>query len=409
MTDQWGAFCNDRICLDPPAQGPLSGMTFAVKDVFDIEGYVCGAGSPDWKRTHPPAERHADAVEALLQSGARLIGTTHTDELMFSLNGENYHYGTPINPKAVQHIPGGSSSGSAVAVAAGLVDFALGTDTGGSVRVPASYCGVYGMRPTHGAVSMKGVVPLAPSFDTVGWFARDPGTLLKVGQALLNGRQDDSASRKPFARMLVGTDLIAVLEPHDAKALTETVRRIVSASGLESQDVTVAEEGIGEWMGVFRRLQGAEIWRTHGAWIRSAKPRFGPGIAERFSWSSTLQDLDMCKELEARKNIRKRMLELVGEDGLLILPTAAGTAPLRNTQGEEMEKMRNRTLKLSCAAGLSGFPQVTLPWCASDGLPLGVSLVAGPRQDLRLLRFAIELAKKTGFSHQASGSLVRQP
>jgi amidase len=408
MKDQWGAFCNDRICLDPKAKGPLSGMTFAVKDVFGIEGYVCGAGSPDWKRTHGPAARHADAVETLLRSGARLVGTTHTDELMFSLNGENYHYGTPINPKAVRHIPGGSSSGSAVAVAAGLVHFALGTDTGGSVRVPASYCGVYGIRPTHGAVSTRGVIPLAPSFDTVGWFAGDPETLLKVGTVLLKGLEDDPEHKKPFSRAMVGRDLFDVLEPGDGEALKAAARSVISAAGFDARTVTVAEEGIAEWMGVFRRLQGSEIWKTHGEWIRTVKPRFGPGIAERFSWSSTLQDADLGKEIEARKRIRERMLELVGEDGLLFLPTAAGTAPLRNTKGEEMEKKRNRTLMISCAAGLAGFPQITLPWCASDGLPLGLSIIAGPRQDLRLLRFAAWLAQKTGASHPESGHPVRQ-
>lgn len=165
--------------------GPLSGLSFAVKDVFDIKGNTSGAGNPDWLRTHPPAESTAPALLALLQRGAALEGTTQTDELMYSLNGENAHYGTPINPVAPDRIPGGSSSGSAVAAAAGLVDFAIGTDTGGSIRIPSSYCGLYGFRPTHGAVSTEGLIPLAHSFDTVGWMSRDVNILLKTGCVLL--------------------------------------------------------------------------------------------------------------------------------------------------------------------------------------------------------------------------------
>jgi len=411
MMDQWGAFCHPRIVLDPSGKGPLDGLTFAVKDVFDIEGYACGAGSPDWKRTHAPADRHAEAVASLLANGAKLVGMTQTDELMFSLNGENYHYGTPLNPKAVRHIPGGSSSGSAVAVAAGLADFALGTDTGGSVRVPASYCGIYGIRPTHGAVPVKGVIPLAPSFDTVGWFANDPQTLLAVGCVLLAGMREDAGSCQPYRRFFVGKDLFAVLEPDDERALTEAVRRLFDAVSDPPQSVTVAEEGLDEWMRVFRRLQGAEIWQTHGDWIRSVKPRFGPGIAERFNWSSTLQDSDMSGEKEARNRIRGRMLELLGDDGLLVLPTAAGTAPLRNTQGEAMEAKRNRTLMISCVSGLAGLPQVTVPWASAGGLPLGISFVAGPGHDLRLLHFVGELARKTGMACREGkpDNLVRQP
>jgi len=411
MTDQWGAFCHPRMVVDPLGKGPLDGLAFAVKDVFDIEGYVCGAGSPDWKRTHGPADRHAEVVALLLAGGAKLAGMTHTDELMFSLNGENYHYGTPNNPKAVRHIPGGSSSGSAVAVAAGLVDFALGTDTGGSVRVPASYCGIYGIRPTHEAVPVRGVIPLAPSFDTVGWFANDPQTLLAVGRVLLKGMRDDAGGRQPFRRFFVGNDLFAVLEPDDERELAKTVRKLFTAVSVTPQAVTVAEEGLEEWMRVFRRLQGAEIWQTHGEWVRTAMPRFGPGIAERFSWSRSLQDSDMSGERAARHNIRARMLELLGDDGLLVLPTAAGTAPLRNTRGAVMEAKRNRTLMISCVSGLAGLPQVTMPWASVGGLPLGLSFVAAPGHDLRLLRFVDELARTTGLACREGTpeSLVRQP
>lgn len=395
MKDQWGAFCSSDIRADATAEGALSGLSFAVKDVFDIRGHAAGAGNPDWKRTHNVAKRHAVAVEQLLSSGARLAGLTHTDELMFSLNGENWHYGTPVNPKAKQRIPGGSSSGSAVAVAAGLVDFALGTDTGGSVRIPASYCGIYGFRPTCGAVPMQGVIPLAPSFDTVGWFANDNRILLEVGKVLL---PRESVRREPpaFKRIWIGEDGFALLESGIREEVMPTVQRLVSAASLPSASVLIAEEGLEEWMRVFRILQGAEIWNTHGAWIRSANPRFGPDIAERFRWSSSLEGRDTRPEEQAREAIRSRLLGLLGDDGLLILPTAGEGAPPRNTKGRALEKRRKRSLMLCCISGLAGLPQVTLPWASAGGLPLGVSLIAAPRQDLRLLHFARQLAAGIG-------------
>ena len=162
--------CDARVSGAP--SGPLAGLTFAAKDNLDVLGFASGCGNPRWLETHPdPAPAHAPAVAALLNAGASLVGKTQMDELAWALTGENAHYGTPKNPAAPSRVPGGSSSGSAVAVAAGFCDVALGTDTAGSVRVPAGYCGIFGFRPTHGAVSLAGCVPLAPSFDVVGVFA----------------------------------------------------------------------------------------------------------------------------------------------------------------------------------------------------------------------------------------------
>ena len=169
------AFCRHATArLDGAPAGPLAGLRFAAKDLFDIEGHVTGAGNPDWLALHAPATRTAPVVRRLVDAGASMVGKTHTDELSRGIFGENAHYGTPVNPKAPGRVPGGSSSGSAAAVSGGLVDFALGTDTGGSVRIPASFCGIYGIRPTHGRLPLDGVVGQARSFDTVGWFARDP-------------------------------------------------------------------------------------------------------------------------------------------------------------------------------------------------------------------------------------------
>ncbi len=209
MQDPFGAFCqHGDLRLPGATTGPLVGLTFAAKDLFDIAGYVTGAGNPDWLRTHTPAGETAPAVRMLLDAGATLVGKTLTDELAFSMSGENIHYGTPVNPAAPGRIPGGSSSGSASATAGRLVDFALGTDTSGSIRVPASYCGLFGMRPTHGRVSCRGVVPLAPSLDTVGWFAREALLLQRIGGVLL---AEHPSATLP-TRILIADDAFALVE-----------------------------------------------------------------------------------------------------------------------------------------------------------------------------------------------------
>ncbi|HZG87740.1 amidase [Paenibacillus sp.] len=385
--DPWGAVCAPDVRRDPIGHGVLNALTFAAKDVFEVRGYTAGAGHPDWKRTHAPSARDAEAIVRLLRAGARLTGMTHTDELMYSLNGENYHYGTPVNPKAPEHIPGGSSSGSASAVAGELTDFAIGTDTGGSVRVPSAYCGIYGFRPTHGAVSEDGVIPLAPSFDTVGWMARDARTLEAVGAALLE-QPDDAA---PFRRAIMPLDACALLAPECEPTLLGLVRELAARADSQ-EETTLAPEGLEEWMRAFRILQASEIWRTHGAWIERVKPRFGPGIAERFAWASTVDDAASAAKTAMRSVIRERLVDVLGEDGVLVLPTTPGPAPRRGAGGEALERLRSRTLQLCCIAGLAGLPQATLPWGDVGGLPVGVSVVAGPGQDRRLLRWLRQIA-----------------
>ena len=184
-----------KVVVNPTGSGPLDGLGFAVKDLIDIGGHKTGCGNPSWQYSHPPATVNALCVEQLLAAGARCVGKTVTDELAFSLLGENHFYGTPLNPKAPDRVPGGSSSGSASAVACGLADFALGTDTGGSVRVPASNCGTWGLRPSHGFISVAGVNPFAPTFDTVGILASSAVVLARAASVLLG--QEEAPTRNP--------------------------------------------------------------------------------------------------------------------------------------------------------------------------------------------------------------------
>ncbi|MFC0211934.1 amidase [Paenibacillus chartarius] len=392
MRSLWNAYIDEDLRIEPSGGGGLQGMTFAVKDVFAVKGHANAAGNPAWLATHQPAAQHADAVERLLSVGARLEGATHTDELMFSLNGENFHYGTPVNPNAPGCIPGGSSSGSAVAVAAGLADFALGTDTGGSVRIPSAYCGVFGMRPTHGSVSMEGVIPLAPSFDTVGWMARDGDVLWEVGKTLLDCSVVQSGGADGgFRRLLVASEAWRSADRPYREALQLPLR--VLESELVCRPVELAPEGLPQWVQTFRTLQGYEIWSVHGEWIRRHQPQFGPGIAERFAWAGTLRKEDYVRMLPVRQAIKESLTRLLGTDGLLVLPTAPCTAPRSGLASEVTESTRAKVMQLSCIAGLAGLPQVTVPIAGRDGLPVGLSFIAGPYQDLKLLGWIREAAR----------------
>ncbi|MEZ2717532.1 amidase [Niallia circulans] len=387
MSD-FGAYIDKNISLKPMKRGNLDGLTFAVKDVFAIKDYLSSAGNPDWLSSHPPAKETAPVITSLLNNGARLQGITITDELMYSLNGENFHYGTPVNPKAPNRIPGGSSSGSAVTVAAKRTDFSLGTDTGGSIRIPSSYCGIYGIRPSHGAVNIEGVIPLAKSFDTVGWMANDAEILNEVGKVLLPAQRDGS-----FTRFIMGSDAWALADQEVHKAFAPLLGKLKQSVPNYTTTV-IAEEGLQEWSEVFRMLQGKEIWQEHGEWIQKVKPTFGPGIAERFKWASTIKDEDLAPYHQLRRKIQQRMEELLKDDAVLIIPTAPGIAPLLNLPVYELEERRKQTFQLCCIAGLTGFPQVNIPLTTSNGVPVGLSLIASRNQDRNLLRLVAEWVKK---------------
>jgi amidase len=381
MIDKWNAFVDKNIVLEPNELGRLNKLSFTVKDVFAIQGYTNTAGNPDWYRTHGPADHHAPVITALLKQGAKLQGTVHTDELMYSLNGENFHYGTPVNPKDPERIPGGSSSGSAVAVSAGLVDFALGTDTGGSVRIPSSYCGIYGFRPTHGVVSIEGVIPLAKSFDTVGWMTRDPKRLMEIGDLLINGQGTNDS----FRHIYLGEDAWALVDQNYKEELLAFLPKLERKAN-RCEWCQVAEEGLAEWANTFRTIQGLEIWNEHAEWIQNENPTFGPGIAERFQWTSTLKKSESAAHFQLREKISRSMSNLLGEEGLLVIPTAPGPAPLRNLHGEQAEQYRAKVMQLTCIAGLAGLPQVTVP-VEVNGLPIGLSFITNRNNDRKLLHW----------------------
>jgi len=386
--DTLGAFCRDnQVAIAGAAEGPLARLSFAVKDIFDIKGTRTGFGHPLWLASHAPADATAAAVQRLLDAGATMVGKTHTDELAYSLTGENVHYGTPVNPWDRDRVAGGSSSGSVAAVAGGLVDFAIGTDCGGSVRLPASYCGVIGMRPTHGRVPLDGAIPFAPSFDCPGWFARTSEVCEAVGRVLL---ADQTEPRKP-RRLLRARDAFDLVDREVVQALEPAVAALVSHIGTP-EDVVVSPQALRDWFQVFRTLQAAEIWANHGAWIRANRPEFGPGVRERLEWAAAVGEADVGAAKEARQAVVARLEALLEPGDVMCLPTSPRVAPLKNTATDTLEiEYRHQAMCLLCIAGLGGLPQINLPLALLDGLPVGLSII-GPRgSDLDLLQVATSL------------------
>jgi amidase len=386
-----GAFCRvNHVEAEPTREGPLDGVTFSVKDIFDVAGSRTGFGQPTWLESHLPATSTAPAVAALLGAGARLVGRTICDELTYSLTGQNVHYGTPLNPRCPDRLPGGSSSGAGSAVAGGLCDIGLGSDCAGSVRIPASYCGVYGMRPTHGRISLDGVCPFAPSFDTVGWMARDVGVLARAGNVLLAGSAD-AGLPESVTTILVARDAFQLVGPAVERSLASPVARLCDAVG-QSREVTVSDEGLERWAECFTTIQAFEIWRSLGDWVERTQPELGPGIRERIAHAATVSEGAAEQQRTVRAFVERRLSERVPPGTALCLPTAPSAAPLRHSPSDDIEvAFRARAISLLCMAGLGGLPQLTLPLGTLDGCPLGLSIVGARGTDSALLALAASL------------------
>src|SRR5713226_4285506 len=307
MQDTLGAFVPGvTLHRAPRRAGPLSGLTFAAKDLFDVAGVVTGCGNPDWAATHQPAQTDAWAVDALLQAGATLVGKTITDEISLGLLGINKFYGTPLNPRAPDRVPGGSSSGSASAVAQGLCDTALGTDTGGSVRVPASFCGLHGIRPTHGRLDLTGMLPQAPTSDTTGWFARDAQTFARVSEVMLG---EPIPAALP-ARLVVAQDAFGLADEETAAALRPMVRRLGALVEHVREDV-MAPPGLTAWARAQRTLQPWEAWLTFKEWIDRDNPRMAWSVARNLALAPMIPESERQWATLVRAEARARLTALL--------------------------------------------------------------------------------------------------
>jgi amidase len=375
------------------ADGPLAGLTCAVKDMYDIAGERTGGGSPDWLAAQQPAAVHAAAVRRLLDAGASIVGKTICDEFFYSVSGANAHYGTPPNPRAPGRLPGGSSSGSAAAAAAGICDFALGSDTGGSVRIPAAFCGVYGIRPTLGRVDLAGAMGMAPSFDAAGWFASGPGLFRRVGGVLL----DRAGVAAPVERLIVAEDAFAEADA-DVAALLRTALARAAAVLPPPRRARASPDGFDAWREAFRVIQGREIWSLYGPFVTHRRPQLGPGIKERMEFARSVNATDADAARRVHEAARAHLRAELPPGTIMALPTAPCIAPLVDTPADALESFRVRVMRLTCIAGLSGHPQVTVPIGTIAGCPVGLSFVAWSGGDEALLDLAVALSRHFGLN-----------
>ncbi len=368
--------------------GPLSGLTFAAKDIFDIAGHVTGCGNPHWLATHGPAESTAWVVQRLVEAGASMVGKTITDELTRGIFGENMHYGTPVNPRASGRVPGGSSSGSASAVAGELVDFALGSDTGGSVRVPSSFCGLFGLRPTHGRIPLEGMLLQAPTFDTIGWFARDAETFARVGSVIF---PPGPATQRP-QRLVIAEDAFELAEPATRRAL-EGALDTIAPRFTTSSTLRLAPSSLEEWSGHQQVLQSREAWESARDWIDQVNPVFSFEVSDRYALARSVTDDQIVVAQAGRDAVVDRMNEVFdGGDVVMCLPTTVSPAPLAGQRVSERHTLRLRNSALTSIAGNTGRPQISLPLAEVDGPPVGLSLLGDYGADEQLIELAREIS-----------------
>jgi amidase len=389
IEDRVGAFVpGPRVEIAGAATGPLAGLDFAVKDLFDVVGVVTSYGNPDWARTHPPAAATAPIIRSLLEAGASLRGKTKTVELAYGLTGENVWHGTPTNPAAPDRFPGGSSCGSAAAVAAGLVDFALGSDTGGSVRIPASYCGVFGIRPSWGAVSLAGACGLGPSFDTPGWFTRDATLLRRVGEVLL-----PAGGEAPLGPLLKVQEAWINAVPATAAALSGPLGAVERVLG-PALAINLVPESLDQLYENFRLAQAEEAWATLGGWVEATQPKFGPGVGERFAAAKAVDAATGVAARHVRETMRLRLHRVLAGGAVMVYPTSPISAPRLDAAADMQQAVRERSMGVTAIAGLAGLCEVSLPAARADGGPVGLSLVAAPGRDRALLALAERVAEE---------------
>lgn len=402
FTDRLNAFCrHSAVQIAGAASGPLSGLTFAAKDIYDVKGETCCCGNPDWLASHEPAKDTASVIEALLAAGADLRGKTLTDEIAFSLNGQNFHYGTPRNVAAPDRIPGGSSSGSAVAVAGGIVDFSIGSDTAGSIRIPAALTGIFSMRPSHGVVSLQGVMPLAPSFDTVGWFARSASVLQRVGEVLLPPDRSDALMA---SKLLVAEDAMALADSVIVKRVQAALKKVqdlfssvasVTLAPLDNADLSPSGQGLKDWVQWFRGHQPREVWASHGAWIERVQPQFSPDISHRLKLAKQLSGIPIDGDDGLRDRVTTYLDQLL-DGAAILLPTAPCLAPLKDAGAATFTDFRDRVLGLTTIAGLARLPQIQIPLGLAEDdngeAPIGLSLIGRRGTDRGLLALAERIA-----------------
>lgn len=380
----------DRMVAAGRDPGPLAGVPFAVKDLFDVAEVPTTAGAAF--RTHAaPARNDADAVDRLCAAGAVLVGTLNMDEFAYGFATENARFGTTRNPHDARRIAGGSSGGSAAAVAAGLVPLTLGSDTNGSIRVPASLCGIYGLRATHGTVSVSGTFPFVDSLDVVGPFA---GTLADLELAYRTLTASDTATNAPtrIARLggwfqrnvdeTASAAIDAIAEAFDAAPLVELP--YAEAARSAAFVITAAEAGA-----------------LHLNDLRTRALEFDPAVRDRLIAGALTGDDDVAAARRFRDRFRDLIRPLFAEYDVLIAPATPCVAPVIGAgtieiDGKQVSARANLGIYTQ-PLSLAGIPVMSVPIKRGRSLPLGLQLIAAPGREATLFAFARTLEEK-GFT-----------
>jgi len=367
-------------------QGSLLNQRLAVKDLFNVKGEKNSAGNPDFFAKAEIAHKSASSIEKLMAQGCEFVGFTHTDEIAYSLEGNNFHYGAAENPKVPNHACGGSSMGSAAAVAANLADIGLGTDTGGSIRIPASYCGLYGIRPSHDVVAKDGLIPLAPPFDTIGWLTSTADLLQQTGDVLLPETKINLVDT-----LVIEERLFDLIDPELLPVMQGLLEQTKGQFSHHKKFILPQTSILSELADAFRVLQGRAIAKQHGQWINEEQPKFSQAIASRFEMAMALTESEEKEALIIQQHWQDIVAKNLDETSCLFLPTTPTTAP---KLGEDTSQLRMRIITLSAIAGLSRSAQVHLPLASSaQGHPYGFSLMMSHGHDKSLLAMVNKLSK----------------
>ena len=358
--------------------GPLSDLTFVVKDMCEIKGFKSSCGNPDFYEKCLPADDFAPFLKDILNKGATLKGITICDEFFYSLIGENGHYGTPANLNAPGCVPGGSSSGSAAALTTDLYDFSIGSDTGGSVRVPASFCGLLGIRPTHNRINTKGVYPMAPTFDTIGWFAKDIKTFKKIGFTVLNQKDKTKNSFKDF---VIAEDILELANSD----IINLFNNYINNSFPEIKKIRLSKHNKDVIADNFRILQGGEIVENVIPWILKNKPKISPEINNRIEMAIKITKDEINQAVKFRENLKKE-IELTLPEGLIALfPTTPFSSPKCGQSDEQLSSYRKKLMEFTSIAGMTSRPQISIPKFKDNSGPIGISLLGWRYSDEVLL------------------------
>lgn len=346
---------------------PFAGVPYALKDLFDVAGLRTLAGSALLAEIRPPPAKDGALAAALRGFGAALALKTHLHEFAYGLTGENIHFGNVEHPHLPGRTTGGSSSGSAAAVAAGIVPLAFGSDTGGSIRVPAAFCGLYGLRLTPHHAWIADAFPLAPSFDTVGWFTADAADMLYATRILIGTR---TAVREPQGIYFDFAQLGQAAEPRVADAYARAAEHFaVRAPDFVAFEYARATDGAAD---AYAIVQSTEAYAVHAAWLDEFRSRYDPSVWQRIDrgrrWTG-----DQQAEAHYRLAATRRLwAEMFLSCDFVILPATPFPA-LRRT--DCTIENRNRLLALTAPASLGALPVLTVPVPLGAGETVGLQII----------------------------------